>query len=355
MKKQHALPTAITILTVLTVAIAIIAGCTKHTNPVSALDQQMPRIANIVTPGEPEFACVHDDTIYVADNEAGVARIAMNSNFQLLSSYKPGETARGIIWVEYDSVRHAVFAADRPSTTNRLLGKLLQSVNDTMRSLQFTNAQPNSGSCFLFHDADTLLRFAWLSGGFDVYSYNWVLDTTSGLVFPELDYPTPPYNPPSLSLVNHVVMDGHYGYAVADEYGFVTISMPSWQTAPVQVGHLDLPGQAIWVAKHDSICYVATKWSGLAVVSASDPANPRLIRIVDVPTSDNQYQVEVSKDGHRLFVLDNYKGVYVFSTDDPTNPQYMGLLSMLKPVGMCVYNHYLVVCSEAEGVDIYQW
>jgi len=304
--------------------------------------------------------------MYVADNQMGVARIAMLPSPHYISSIQPAiaNGVFGYVWVVYDSVQKTIVVSDRgtsynqssspPTELNRLLGAFYSPVNDTLVQLQQQGYEGrNCGPCTLFHDRDSTLHMLkphTLGHGFNVMT----------LVGSVMVSPAVPYLPPIASFtgirqaVLGQVSDSNIVFGVAEEYGLVSLYCQTWNSVPQEVGHLDLPGLPKWVAKRGSICYIATKWSGLAVASVSDPRNPQLIRLTDVPNSDEQYQVEVSTDSTRLFVVDNLKGVYAYSLDDPTNPQYLGLLPVLRPVSICCYQNYLIVCSEAEGLMIYR-
>ncbi len=362
MKRKHALLAAIVILVSSICFTTQFLGCAKQSNPVSVQDVGMTLVASILTPGAPEAAAIYNDTLYVADDERGIAIIALKPEPHYLKNIIT-EANHGFIWVGYDSLRHKLLASDRASTTNRFLYNIFEATYDTITRMQGLELG-NSSTTTLFHDPDTSLHFMkchQMTDGFLIVTVTGIeIDTntgtetwskiTSGAFFPNS----------RTSKIRHAVIGKPYTFAAAEEYGLIVLNHTNWTNAPVEVGHLDLPGSANWIAKHGNYAYVSLKTNGIATVDISNPTHPQLVSTVtqyQLDRSDGLVQVEVSADGSRLFAVDDkfYKGVYVLSLSNPANPVPMGLLKHNGTVAITTFQNYLVVCSEDEGVQIYRW
>lgn len=82
----------------------------------------MTLVASILTPGAPEAAAIYNDTLYVADDERGIAIIALKPEPHYLKNIIT-EANHGFIWVGYDSLRHKLLASDLIEVIRPELGR----------------------------------------------------------------------------------------------------------------------------------------------------------------------------------------------------------------------------------------
>ncbi|HOW63660.1 MAG TPA: M6 family metalloprotease domain-containing protein [Candidatus Paceibacterota bacterium] len=86
---------------------------------------------------------------------------------------------------------------------------------------------------------------------------------------------------------------------------------------------LALSGQAVGVAIHSNLVFVAVRSNGLAAVDIRNPEAPRLLGTLDTPRD----ALKVSVQGNYACVADRGGGLVVVNISDPTNMRQVGKLS----------------------------
>jgi hypothetical protein len=139
-------------------------------------------------------------------------------------------------------------------------------------------------------------------------------------------------NPQSPTIVQTIATSGNVvGVAVADNRACVTDCMPDDDTGNLSiidpsgiVGTLPLPACAPRVAVAGAVAYATgylADGSGmLQVVDIGNPAHPRLMGTVSLPT----YAMGVAVSGVHCFVAASLSGLVVVNVTDPTHPYMEG-------------------------------
>lgn len=348
---------------ILSVLLIFSVGCEKKSNPISSDVAPIPlRLHSvIVTPGRPVDVIVHNDTAYVADFNAGLARIALSGTPHLIepniSITNNLLSTREIVWVGYDTLKQRVVVGQRETSSNTFPRYLYYVENDSFK-IQEGGDVSSSVYLTLFYDQDTTLRSMRCNldnDGYNLFSLKYIFDPGLQTWYWSWVASTPNYlSPMPYARVRMAIWEKPYSFGATEEYGLTILQQNDYDVAPVEIGHLDLPSVSYWVAKNDSFIYVALNDRGIAVVSVTNLQQPRLIRIQSVKGASRIQQIELSDDKKFLYALDNYDGIYVFSITDATNPVQLGLLPSYSPNKMLVKNNMLFVADGSQGLLIYK-
>ncbi|MDK9699803.1 MAG: hypothetical protein OEM52_06645 [bacterium] len=354
MNRLHAFTTAM-ILIVTTLVVLLFAGCAQEKDPVTPANILPSRVATITTPGSTTDLTVLNDTVYIADNTMGIARVALRNQYQLvIPNLEPTNIFGEIVWVGHDPRSNQLLVADRDASTGSRFPKQVYSLlGDSLVSLPGLDVSGPRHMEF-FSDPDTVLRInkSDINGDlYNIYTYKYDSDLGAWALTPGGTNYRP--NVPSAD-VQMAVWDKPYAYAAAEEYGFVVLSIPSYDVGPTEYGYTDVPGYALWVEKLDTLCYVATRSRGVSVVSVANPAQPRLLTTIPVPNSESMEKLTISTDKKRLYAMDGNDGIYVLGLSNPAQPVLLGLLPSISPNSMYVHQDMLLVADQSEGLIIYR-
>lgn len=338
-------------------------GCAQKSNPVTSNQVPLPvRLSNIVsTPGIPVHFTVHNDTAYIADFNAGLAKVELVGTPSLITPNVPITSnllsTREIVWVGFDTLKGRVIVGQRESTSSNSPRYLYYVDNDSFKIMEGGDVS-TSVYLSLFYDQDTTLRSMRCnldSDGYNLYSLNYIYDEGLQIWYWAWVSSPPNYiSPMPYARVRQAIWEKPYSFSACEEYGLVVLQQSSYSSPPIEIGSVDLPSVSYWVAKKDSIVYVALNDRGVAVISVSQVNQPQLLRIIPIRGSSRIQQVEVSSDKKFLYALDIYDGVYVLSLTNSVNPAQLGLLSAYSPNFMLVYRNELFVVDGSQGLLIYK-
>ena len=358
MIRKQAVAAVMLLLVLSTATIGWLAGCAKDSNPVIPQSIGLSRHATIRTAGTALDIFIHSDTAYIADNQAGIARIALNGEPRLVTPNIPAptEVSVGVLWVSWDTLNDRMVMADRRASTNLFANQLYYYSNTNSRFLSWLGLV-NSNNPEIFHDPDTTMRIIRChltdpTNGYSIISpfleedtiaheWHWSFTSTGEYL-------------PLVSKVRHSLWLKPYAFCASEEYGLAVVNYSSYDANPVEVGHVDLPGFANYLAKRDSMIYVSLEYGRVAAVSVSDPLHPQLLSVVALSKSTKLNQVAISTNGKLLFALDEFDGVYVLSLNNPAQPAELGVLPSERPSRMLVAGNQLIVADTYEGVIFYR-
>lgn len=114
------------------------------------------------------------------------------------------------------------------------------------------------------------------------------------------------------------------------------------------------PGRPVSHAKNGDYIYVASVQDGLQVLDVSDVNNPILIE--SVPTGEYTNSVIMHPEGGYLYVTDFFDGVNVFSISDPAHPDLISTFATDPDTGshmLAFHDGYLYVAIFDYGFNIY--
>ncbi|MCX7835068.1 MAG: hypothetical protein N2450_03235 [bacterium] len=343
--------------------VIFLVGCAKQRNPVVSNIPPLPVQLNAViqTPGIPYDVVVHRDTAYIADFNAGLARVRLSGTPTLIEPNIPITnnllSSREMVWVGYDTLKNRVVVGQRENTSTTAPRYLYYVENDSFK-IQEGGDVSTSVYLTLFYDQDTTLRSMRCNldnDGYNLYSLQYIFDPGLQIWYWSWVASSPNYlSPLPYARIRMAKWEKPYSYAATEEYGLTILQQNSYDVAPIEIGHLDLPSVSYWITKTDSIVYVALYDRGIAVVSVSNPTQPTLIKIMPIHGSNRIRQVELSEDKNYLYALDSNDGIYVLSIHQKTNPLQLGLLPCYMPNKILVKNNTLYVADGSQGLLIFK-
>jgi hypothetical protein len=122
------------------------------------------------------------------------------------------------------------------------------------------------------------------------------------------------------SSASDVVTSGSYAY-VAETYAMHILNVSN-PTAPVEVGHCQLPNSGRTVAVNGAYAYVGT-YNALCVIDVSNPAQPRIVGQCPIPQSSLTNAISE----YPYVYATTYTSLYIIDVSNPTNPIIAGSLN----------------------------
>ncbi|MHA1556738.1 MAG: LVIVD repeat-containing protein, partial [Candidatus Heimdallarchaeota archaeon] len=113
-------------------------------------------------------------------------------------------------------------------------------------------------------------------------------------------------------------INGQLAYIAASSEGFYILNMSDKYT-PVELGHVNTPGNATEVIVDGAFAYVACGLDGVTVIDIRDPTSPAVVGHIDTLG----FAQKLVLQGNTLFVADGGNGVVVLDVADPTHPTYV--------------------------------
>ena len=331
------------------------------TNPTNPAD-----VAFLDTAGQAQAVAVSGDTAYVADRNNGLVVVDItnkNGELHLLKTLS-GEDVRDVAiqgtyayLADYDTGLSIV------DITHPITATLVKTMDIPDGLVIHPQAVSVSGEYAYLSDGDqgfsvvnifdknipTLIQQVSLSGGMDVrnvavINYNHQIAQISG---------QDPYNPdpndPNTKTYAYVA-NGSKGLRVLD------VTNPE-QQIPVQI-NLDssistLPGIAMDVAIFRDRAYLAYDGIGVYILDTTDPANPKLVGLLNTQEAGNR-AVGLYSEGSIVYLAASEYGLVIIDASNTANPVIVGQYNAPDTVfNLAVQGNFIYTADGQNGLWIF--
>ena len=285
----------------------------------------------IFTGGEPSFAVVQDNWLYISLGVAGLGVYDVTNpldpefhlNWNTFGGNANGLTlmANGeyLCLADYNNGTHVLDLTfpNIPSWVATILDPGLMAVDVGAENDYALTSYIDHGIRSFNSDGDTLdfLETGFFTRGIETTdSYTYICRGDSGLKVVRSDPPT------SLILENDIFE----------------------------------PGRPNNHVKNGDYVYVASVQDGLQVLNVSDVTNPILIE--SIPSGASTHSLVMHTEENYLFVTDVYSGIYIFDTTDPSLPELISTASTDPDTGshmISYYNDHVYVAISKSGFNIF--
>ena len=138
-------------------------------------------------------------------------------------------------------------------------------------------------------------------------------------------------------------------YVAASVEGFYILDISDY-TAPIELGHVDTPGNATDVIVNGDYAYLADSFSGVHIINITDSANPVICGSYDTPGDARRLKLQ----GNTLLVADGEGGVQVLDVADKSNPCFAFEINTLPYTwDIDIYGETLIVGTD-DGLYTYR-
>ncbi|MHA1125769.1 MAG: LVIVD repeat-containing protein [Candidatus Heimdallarchaeota archaeon] len=137
-------------------------------------------------------------------------------------------------------------------------------------------------------------------------------------------------------------------YIAASDEGFYILNVSN-KNAPIELGHINLPGNATEVLLDGHIAYVTLGEAGVVAIDVANPAAPEILATYDTPGIANNMALQ----GNTLFVTCGPAGVVVLDVADKNHISYATGFNLENAWDIGLYGGIVVVTSDL-GVHTFQ-
>ena len=140
----------------------------------------------------------------------------------------------------------------------------------------------------------------------------------------------------------------HYAYIAASDEGLYVLNISN-KHQPVEIGYLNLPGNATDVLIDGNTAYVTLGLAGVAAVDIRNPTAPTVLDIYDTIGIARKLALQ----GNTLFIADGFGGVSVFDVADRFHISFVLNIGLPNTWDVGLYGGVLVVATDA-GIHTFQ-
>jgi hypothetical protein len=151
-------------------------------------------------------------------------------------------------------------------------------------------------------------------------------------------------------------LDNEYAYLAIDytsAAGGIEVVDVQDPAFPSYVSSLQTRSTAWEIAIQDTLAYVADDYAGLAVISITDPFDPREVSYSDSAYTGNAIGVALSDEN--VYLASWAEGLRIISVRDPARPQQVGYYDTIAAWDVAVSGSYAYVADDYGGFLILEY